>query len=50
MVGMNEKDFANLVGSIKQAGQIKRGELAPGRIFEFSPLDITRLWPFLNGG
>jgi len=43
MVGMNDKDFANLVESIKQAGQIKRGELAPGRIFEFSPLDIKAI-------
>lgn len=40
---MNEQDFANLVESIKQAGQIKRGELAPGRIFEFSPLDIKAI-------
>jgi putative transcriptional regulator len=40
---MNEKDFANLVESIKQAGQIKRGELEPGRRFEFSPLDIKAI-------
>jgi putative transcriptional regulator len=40
---MNEEDFANLVESIKQAGQIKRGELEPGRIFEFSPLDIKAI-------
>lgn len=40
---MNEQDFANLVESVKQAGQIKRGELKPGRRFEFSPLDIKAI-------
>ena len=40
---MNDKDFANLVESVKQAGQIKRGELKPGRRFEFSPLDIKEI-------
>lgn len=40
---MNEQDFANLVESVKQAGQIKRGELEPGRRFEFSPLDIKAI-------
>jgi hypothetical protein len=39
----NDKDFAILVESIKQAGQIKRGELEPGRKFEFSPLDIKAI-------
>ncbi|MBW1893045.1 MAG: helix-turn-helix domain-containing protein [Deltaproteobacteria bacterium] len=37
---MREKDFNNLVKSIKQAGQIKKGKLAPTRKFEFSPPDI----------
>ncbi len=40
---MNEQDFANLVESIKQAGQIKQGKLAPDRVFEFSPLDIKAI-------
>lgn len=40
---MNKKDFNNLVESIKEAGRIKRGELAPGRRFEFSPLDIKTI-------
>ena len=40
---MNDKDFANLVESVKQAGQIKRGELEPGRRFEFSPVDIKAI-------
>ncbi|MEM7532493.1 MAG: hypothetical protein AAF639_09970 [Chloroflexota bacterium] len=33
---MNDHDFEELVESIKQAGQIKRGELEPSRRFEFS--------------
>ena len=32
---MNEKDFEELVESIKQAGKINRGLLKPGRIFEY---------------
>jgi len=40
---MNEKDFDNLVESIKEAGQIKKGMLSPGRRFEFSPLDIKAI-------
>ena len=40
---MNEKDFANLVESIQQAGEIKRGQRKPGRVFEFTPLDIKAI-------
>ncbi|MFZ5994144.1 MAG: NadS family protein [Thermodesulfobacteriota bacterium] len=40
---MNEKDFDNLVESIKEAGQIKKGMLPPSRRFEFSPLDIKAI-------
>ena len=40
---MNEKDFDNLVESIKEAGKIKRGELSPSRRFEFTPLDIKTI-------
>lgn len=40
---MNEKDFGNLVKSIKEAGQIKKGMLSPSRRFEFSPLDIKAI-------
>ena len=40
---MNEKDFNNLVESIKEAGQIKAGKLPPSRRFEFSPLDIKAI-------
>ncbi|MCI0494720.1 helix-turn-helix domain-containing protein [candidate division KSB1 bacterium] len=40
---MNDKDFNNLVESIKEAGQIKAGKLQPSRRFEFSPLDIKAI-------
>ena len=40
---MNEKDFNNLVESIKEAGRIKAGELPPSRRFEFSLLDIKTI-------
>ena len=39
---MKENDFNNLVKSIKQAGQIKKGQLNPSRRFEFRPLDINK--------
>jgi len=37
---MRKKDFDNLVGSIRQAGKIKRGEMKPRRTFQFNPADI----------
>ena len=37
---MNSADFNKLTQSIKQAGKIKRGEMAPSRRFEFDPPDI----------
>ncbi len=40
---MREDDFNDLVASIKEAGKIKKGELAPSRKFEFSPLDIKSI-------
>ena len=40
---MNERDFNNLVESIKEAGKIKAGKLPPSRRFEFSPLDIKTI-------
>ena len=40
---MKEKDFNKLVESIKQAGEIKKGKLAPSRKFKFSPLDIKAI-------
>jgi len=40
---MREKDFDKLIGSIKQAGKIRRGEMKPSRIFRFSPTDIKKI-------
>lgn len=40
---MNDEAFAQLVESIKQAGEIQRGERAPSRVFEFSPLDVKAI-------
>ena len=37
---MREDDFSELVTSIKEAGDIKRGNRAPSRIFEIGPVDI----------
>ena len=42
---MNDCDFALLAESIKQAGEIRRGERRPGRVFEFSPLDVKAISP-----
>ena len=48
MANMNDEDFANLVDSIKQAGEIKRGQRDPGRVFEFTPMDIKEIRQKLN--
>lgn len=40
---MNDNDFDNLVESIKQAGQIRKGMLKPSRTIEFNPLDIKTI-------
>ncbi|MBL7213632.1 MAG: helix-turn-helix domain-containing protein [Desulfobacteraceae bacterium] len=45
---MKKKDFDNLVGSLKQAGKIRRGEMKPGRTFQFDPLDIKNIRLNLN--
>ena len=45
---MNEKDFDNLVASVKEAGKIKRGEMKPSRVKEFSPADIKAIRKKLN--
>jgi len=40
---MNNNDFNDLVDSINQAGKIKTGNLKPGRIFHFNPIDIKKI-------
>ena len=37
---MKDDDFSELVTSIKEAGDIKRGSRAPSRVFEIGPVDI----------
>ena len=45
---MKKKDFDNLIGSIKQAGKIKRGEMKASRTFQFNPADIKGIRHNLN--
>jgi len=40
---MKKKDFDNLVGSIRQAGKIKRGEMGASRAFQFDSADIKSI-------
>ena len=40
---MNERDFDQLVASVKQAGAIKRGKLKPGRMTQMDPEDIRMI-------
>lgn len=40
---MNEQDFKLLLESVKQAGEIKRGQRPPSRVFEFNPLDVKAI-------
>jgi putative transcriptional regulator len=45
---MKEEDFDLLLESVKQAGEIKRGERLPGRAFEFSSMDVKAIRARLN--
>ena len=40
---MKENDFAKLVESIKQAGQIKHGQGQAGRVFQLRTPDIRKI-------
>lgn len=40
---MRKEDFDKLVGSVRQAGKIRRGEMNAKRSFKFSPVDIRRI-------
>lgn len=40
---MNQKDFAKLVASAKQAGKIRRGCMKPSRVADLKPLDIKKI-------
>ncbi|MFV2081601.1 MAG: NadS family protein [bacterium] len=45
---MDDRDFEDLIKSIRQAGKIKRGELRPSRVFEFKPVNIKKIRNDLN--
>lgn len=40
---MKNEDFDKLVNSVREAGRIRRGELKPGRVTEFAPLDVKQI-------
>jgi len=40
---MDNNDFNDLLDSIKQAGNIKKGHLKPERTFHFNPIDIKKI-------
>ena len=40
---MRKKDFDNLVGSIREAGKIRRGEMEASRTYQFAPADIKSI-------
>jgi len=40
---MNNNDFNELIESIEQAGEIKKGVLKPERTFHFNPIDIKKI-------
>ena len=40
---MNERDFDQLVASVKQAGAIKRGKMKPGRTTQMDAADIRMI-------
>lgn len=45
---MEPKLFDKLITSVRQAGQIRRGEMAPSRVFEYAPVDIKAIRQRLN--
>ena len=45
---MKDSDFELLVTSVKQAGRIKRGEMAPARKFEVRAEDVKAIRTKLN--
>jgi len=45
---MTEEDFEKLTASIRQAGEIRRGERKPSRTFEIAPPDVKAIRKKLN--
>ncbi len=40
---MNKKDFADLVGSVREAKRIMRGAAKPSRVFTYAKIDARRI-------
>ncbi len=40
---MKERDFQNLVRSVRQAGRIRRGRMKAARVFTFRPADVKSI-------
>lgn len=40
---MKDAAFQELLTSVRQAGQIRRGQLKPGRVAAFKPADVKRV-------
>jgi putative transcriptional regulator len=40
---MKKQDVDNLVGSIREAGRIRRGEVKPSRVREVAPVDVKAI-------
>lgn len=45
---MKESDFELLIESVKEAGQIMRGEIEPARTFQLKPEDVKAIRTRLN--
>src|SRR5207248_10124890 len=42
-VRMRDEDFDALVASVRQAGEVRRGEMKPSRVTEFAPMDVRAI-------
>jgi putative transcriptional regulator len=40
---VKDRDFRNLVKSVRQAGRIRRGQMKPSRVYTFRPADIKSI-------
>jgi putative transcriptional regulator len=40
---LRQKDFDNLISSIRQAGRIKRGQMKAARVTRFAPVDVKAI-------
>lgn len=40
---MRKREFERLIASVREAGKIKRGEMAPSRRFEFKAADVRKI-------